>query len=397
MNWFALLTGYRTHIATVIGILSTVATVAGIVPTTEGAAVAATCLALSQMFQRFATGEASKKLDELLHAVAPQTLDLNSITHAQYDSEGRLLVSDQPFAGSEPLELKRHAVAPPPGSVIPFRTLLAVFAVLGFLWGGPVLAGVPKAFISGSPPGISGEIVELSAAKSEGLPTHYSWEITPELKGRQQLLVIDGGKAVIVASYPGVYLVTLIVSNADGHASAHRELVIPGNAPAPSPAPQPVPPQPIPPSPIPPSPVPPEPVPPVPTPGPNVVPNPTPPPEPPLTGIALRTQQVALAVTSPTRGAECLALANECQSLAADIGAGKLTSSVSSLLTARAIVQRMGTAMDKVLGTESLAWAPARTAIADLIGAEYSAGRLSSPPDWKTLIEEIDRGLRRVK
>lgn len=145
-----------------------------------------------------------------------------------------------------------------------------------------VIAAPPRAVIQGPEPGIAGEILTLDATESEGDPTHYSWEITPEIPGRRQLKPFadkgdpDNSK-VIVATFPGTYLLRLTVSNAEGHHTAYRQWTLQGKAP-PTPGPSPVPPGPLPPEPQP-EPMP-EPDPPPPRPDPNPAPDPLPPPKP---------------------------------------------------------------------------------------------------------------------
>ncbi len=209
---------------------------------------------------------------------------------------------------------------------IPFSLLWLV----PLLWFGCQVAQAapPTAIINGPTTGVRGEILVLDATGCAGEPTHFTWKISPELKGRKQLDVKDGGRRVQVASYGGSYLVTLLVSNADGNDVLTWPLTIPGDAPCPSPEPQPVTPtpvEPIPVEPAPPRPPAPEPVIPTPPPAPQPV-TPTPPtPTPGRFGIAARVRAAVLGVSSPTRAAEVARLRATLTDLQTQAGAGQVT------------------------------------------------------------------------
>ncbi|WLD11868.1 hypothetical protein [Planctellipticum variicoloris] len=228
-------------------------------------------------------------------------------------------------------------VAPPPPPAMDMAKLSGGDDVpFSFLWLVPLLwigcqvaqAAPPTAIINGPTTGVRGEILVLDATGCAGEPTHFTWKINPELKGRKQLDVKDGGRRVQVASYGGSYVVTLLVSNADGNDVLTWPLTIPGDMPCPSPEPQPVTPtpvEPIPVEPAPPRPPAPEPVIPMPTPAPQPV-TPTPPaPTPGRFGIAARVRAAVLGVSSPTRAAEVAKLRSTLTSLQQQGAAGTIT------------------------------------------------------------------------
>lgn len=201
---------------------------------------------------------------------------------------------------------------------VPFSLLW--FVPLLWLCCSAAQAAAPTAIINGPTTGVGGEILVLDATGCEGEPTHFTWKISPVLKGRKQLDVKDGGRRVQVASYGGSYVVSLTVSNADGNDVLTWPLTIPGDMPCPSPEPQPVTPTPV--DPIPVEPAPPRP----PAPEPNpVVPTPTPPaPSPGRFGIAARVRAAVLGVSSPTRSAEVAKLRARLTDLKAQGAAGAL-------------------------------------------------------------------------
>ena len=357
----AALKGYKTYLASAAAILTSLAGLAGLIPNADAQAIAlvfggiaAICLRLSQSDHALTLQEALDAIDELRKLVNPPRPPL--------DTSG--LKQDPPAT----LKFPRSGAA----------ALLLVLALSSVAAAAP-----PKAVIEGTDPSISGEIVVLDGSSSDGLPTNFSWEITPEIKGRRNLLYLDGGKRVVTHSFPGDYLVELIVSNADGHSRAIRQLHIPGTAP-PSPTPQPTPPQPVPPGPVPP----------VNPPGPAPGPAPTPPaPEPPaLTGLSLSAYNAAMAVTSDKRASEALCLANGCQSLSSSLAAGKFTG--LSLVIAQGVVAEMGQVMDRCT---SPPWTDCRELIAAKIDSLWKAGSLKTAADWKQVLDQIEVGLRRVK
>jgi hypothetical protein len=242
-------------------------------------------------------------------------------------------------------------------------------------------AAPPKAFIQGAEPATSGEICVLDASGSEGEPTHYSWDIQPELRGRRQKLEVDNGRRVIVASFPGRYLLTLTVSNADGHSTAFKELVIPGNTP-PTPSPLPPAPEPLPgplPTPSPPSP----PSPPAPGPAPQPTPEP-------LTGFAADVAAWANAVQSPGKVQEAKRLADACEATASAIVAGAHSGPAAILAAIRA-------ANNAALGESIKAWGPFGVKYGSALGVKYAAGELSTNDKWAALLNETAKGLRGVR
>jgi hypothetical protein len=133
----------------------------------------------------------------------------------------------------------------------------------------------PRAIVEGPTTAIPGQFLLLSAKQSEGTPHLFKWTITPEIPGYKQLRILGDGSECEVATFPGVYVVTLAVANNEGIDSVRWQITIPGDArPCPTcPACPTCPSVPVPtPTPLPPGPVPtPTPTPtPVPVPGPDV-------------------------------------------------------------------------------------------------------------------------------
>lgn len=224
----------------------------------------------------------------------------------------------------------------------------------------------PRAIIQGPSAAIPGEMVVLDASTSEGAKT-YKWSISPELRGRKQLLEIDGGKRVQVASYGGRYVITLAVGNEVGIDLLTWDLRVDGSEPCPPPEPSPTP-EPVDPTPIDPKPVDPKPVDP---------PKPVEPIQPPPAGeflIAPEVFSLASVATSPTRVADCNLLASECDRIA-----------TGNWSTMNSIAQETV----NVLNELPPGWEPMKTRVKEAIGALYTNGRIKNAQDIVRLLREL--------
>lgn len=273
------------------------------------------------------------------------------------------------------------------------------------LWATTLYAEPPVAIVNGPTTGTPGEIMYLDASGSYGEPTHFKWTVEPEIRGRRQMEPPTGNAARIqIASFPGTYRYTLIVSNADGADMLYWIVRIPGNVP-PSPGPDPIPPpDPLPPEPTPPEPTPPQPDPPAPNPTP---PNPNPPqpdppqPDPPKPpnpddlpfgkfGISRFVAAETLKITGADRAAKAEAVAKVFDSVASAIVAGGLNSAKEIL---DAIVEGNRTALGSPPPAEWIVWGKE---LSNRLASIYNSGVLKNSDDWSTLCLEIAQGLRFV-
>jgi hypothetical protein len=255
------------------------------------------------------------------------------------------------------------------------RLLLVFLSIAGVASAEP-----PKAVIQGADPSAAGEICVFDATGSENEPTHYSWDIQPEVKGRRQLLEIEGKKRVVIATFPGRYLLTLTVSNPDGHSMAHKEIVIPGSAPQPAPGPQPSPPAPVP-TPTPPSPAP------TPTPGPPA-PEPLPtPPGPPESRFNLVRDIAEWSKAVPKAERESYALI--CDAMAAEIVATPANFSGANV---NEMARKIAAAFLAKVGTPRLGLVPVVLKLNARL-RELSP-QLKTLDDWAGLFREVAAGLR---
>ena len=384
MQFLALLAGWRTYLASgatmllgVAQILVVASTVAGGVTLENGVALSAILLGLSQVsgalakiFQRMATGTVQQNLAE----VSDDVTMIRSLID-------QLIKPATPVVPKFPDDPGR----PVSSGLIPFALLLL---------GGSAMATPPTAIINGPKSAEPGEELIFDASMSEGDPTLYAWRVFPQLAGRKQLTVLDGGKKVRLASFPGTYLVRLMVANTEGIADHEHQVTIPGSVPCPpAPTPSPVVPTPVP-NPAPgPTPVPvptPTPVPPPPTPGPV-------PPVPPIPdtlpagefdGLPAAVRVLALLVNSPNRATEAAKLADALEAVAAQAAAKTLTNPL-------AIVSAIGTAFN---GSVPAAWdADFRVKAVSRMKALYEGGKLPTPERWAAMLREVVIGLRSVK
>lgn len=246
-------------------------------------------------------------------------------------------------------------------------------------------AAPPKAVINGPTTGTAGELLTLDASQSEGEGIKFLWRVTPDIAGRRLYRVCDKDPSkVSIASLPGVWDYTLVVSNAEGADLLTWRVTIPGT---PQPTPSPVPPQPQPPAPTPePQPVPPLPTPPVP-PGPGPTPSPTPEP---LTGFAADVAAWANAVNSPGKVQEAKRLADACEATASAIAAGAHAGPAAILAAIRA-------ANNAALGESIKAWSTFGAKYGAALGVKYAAKELTTNEAWAALLTETAKGLRGVK
>lgn len=364
------LVGWRTYLSNAAYILLAVGQVATILATAMGGvtfengvvatavllALAQICNAAAGIFQRAAT----RSVQENLAALPEEVLNIRSLIDQ--------MIKPAPKFPDDPGR--------------PASAGLILFALL--LLGGGAMATPPTAIINGPKAAEAGEELIFDASMSEGEPTLYAWRVFPQLQGRKQLTILDGGKKVRLASFPGTYLVRLMVANTEGIADHEHQVVIPGPVPCP-PAPTP-------------SPVVPSPVPvPTPTPAPNP-PTPVPvPPAPPMPdvlpagefdGLPAAVRALALVVTSPNRATEAAKLADALEAVAAQIAAKTLTGPDP-------IVKAIGAAFNTSV---SVAWdAEFRAKAVGKMKDLFVGGKLPNAERWAAMLREVVIGLRSIK
>jgi HAMP domain-containing protein len=226
-------------------------------------------------------------------------------------------------------------------------------------------AETPQAEISGQQPSRAGEIVIWSSEESTGKPTSISWDVRPVLPGTTQAVAVDGGKRVILASFPGTYTVRLVVSNARGHSITERALVVSNGPPGPGPAPIPTP------------------NPPQPKPDPS--PNPGPPAEGEF-GIAPVIFTAASRVASPNRAAEASKLADAAEAIAAQVSAGTMSKPQDIV---NAIAAELKALPDS--------WDGVKEQSRSKLEGYWFSGKLKTVDRWAVLLREIAVGLRAVR
>lgn len=380
MQFLSILAGWRTYLANAGSLLMglsqvmvAIATATGGLTLENGVAVSVVLLGLSQVF-RAAAG--------IFQRMATQTVQQNLAEMWDDISQVRQLI-DMMIKPGGPVNPSPPVPFPDdPGR--PVSSGLILFALL--LMGSSAMAVQPKAIVNGPKVAEAGEELIFDASMSEGEPDLFEWRVYPALAGKKQLTVLDGGKRVRLSSYPGTYLIRLMVANREGISDHDHQVYIPGPSPCPpAPTPGPVVPVPVP-GPTPPNPAP-VPVP-VPVPVPPVPPMPDVLPAGEFDGLPAAVKALALAVNSASRTAEAAKLADALEAVAAQIAAKSLT-------TPDAIVKAIGAAFNQAVtpawDTEFRVKAVAR--MKDL----YLAGKLPNGDRWAAMLREVVAGLRAVK
>lgn len=225
----------------------------------------------------------------------------------------------------------------------------------------------PRAVITGPEKVASGTLLTLRGTDSQGGSLKYLWRISPEIPGHLQLAQLEGGAAVQVATFPGKYVLTLVVSNEHGADIAYRQLEVTGDCVKPDPeTPQPV------------------------EPSKPVVPTPVTPPGPPKLpqgefGISQLVYDAAMQVNSPSRSADARKLSAECEALSSKVSAGALSDP-----------QAIANAMADAIKQRGSAWSAFSLSVGNKLKEIYLAGKLSVPSKWATLILEAKIGLDEV-
>lgn len=365
------LKGWRTYIAQVAqfligaaGVLILLNTYFGSIPIENGITLGGVLLALANVaqgaggfFQRLATQSLREDLIEII----------------------KIGGGTPPVAPAPAPDPQFPSV---PGRIVPI--LLAAL----LLGGSAAWAVQPVAIINGPRHGEPGEELIYDLSQSEGAPTLFRWKVSPELTGRKQLTVLEGGAKCRLASYPGTYYIRGMVANAEGIDDHVFKVVIPGTVPCPPPDPNvPAPVVPVP------GPTPVVPVVPVPTPMPVVPPAPPMPVIPVLPpgefgGLPAAVYALAEAVVSPGKVDEAHKLADAFDATAAQISAGTLKGPV-------AIVAAVGAAFN---GSVPPAWDSGfRTKAIAKMKAIFDGGQLSTSDKWAVMLREVSLGLRAVK
>jgi hypothetical protein len=257
--------------------------------------------------------------------------------------------------------------------------LLLVFLSLG----GIASAAAPKAVINGPTTGTAGELLTLDASGSQGDDVRYLWRVQPDLPGRVMFRTCgETGSRINIASLPGVWQYTLVVSNAEGADLLTWTVTIPT---APQPAPLPIPPTPPAPGP---TPAPPSPAPPTPTPGPPAPePSPPTPPGPPESRFNLTKDIAAWAKDVPK--AERESYAGICDAMAAEIVAVPDQFRGANI---NEMAGKIAKAFLAKVGTPRLGLVPV---VLKLNGRlRELSPQLKTLDDWAQVFREVSAGLR---
>ncbi len=236
----------------------------------------------------------------------------------------------------------------------------------------------PKAVIKGPRTAVPGEFLRYDFGSSTGMKG-FRLEIDPKNDRYEQVRLLKAEQAAEVASFKGVYKLTLTVWDEQDDSDV-AEWIVAIADPDPDPVPGPTPPDPAPQ--------------PAPTPAPQPTPGPAPPtpvPEPVLPdgkfGVLKATRDAARAVQSAAKAKELQCLIDGCVTVKAQIAAGTLKSP-------QAIVVGVGGVLASCV---SPAWDAARNALADKVEELFKAGQLKTVDDCRGLVDELQSGLEAAR
>jgi hypothetical protein len=245
---------------------------------------------------------------------------------------------------------------------------------------GTSYAAAPKAVINGPTTGTAGELLTLDASGSQGDKVRYLWRVQPDLPGRVMFRTCgEDGSRINIASLPGSWQYTLVVSNAEGADLLTWTVTIPAT---PQPTPSPIPPTP--PAPVP-TPTPPSPAP-TPTPGPPA-PEPSPTPGPPESRFNLVRDIAEWSKGVPKAERESYALI--CDAMAAEIVATPANFSGANI---NEMARKIAAAFLAKVGTPRLGLVPVVLKLNARL-RELSP-QLKTLDDWAGLFREVSAGLR---
>jgi len=257
-------------------------------------------------------------------------------------------------------------------------SLVVCFAIVGTSY-----AAAPKAVINGPTTGTAGELLTLDASGSQGDKVRYLWRVQPDLPGRVMFRTCgENGSRINIASLPGSWQYTLVVSNAEGADLLTWTVTIPAT---PQPTPSPIPPSPPVPGPTPP---PPSPAPTPPAPGPPAPePSPPAPPGPPDSRFGLIRDIAEWSKGVPKAERESYALI--CDAMAAEIVATPANFSGANI---NEMAKKIAAAFLAKVGTPRLGLVPVVLKLNARL-RELSP-QLKTLDDWAGLFREVAAGLR---
>jgi hypothetical protein len=248
---------------------------------------------------------------------------------------------------------------------------------------GAASAAAPKAVINGPTTGTAGELLTLDASGSQGDKVRYLWRVQPDLPGRVMFRTCgEDGSRINIASLPGSWQYTLVVSNAEGADLLTWTVTIPAT---PQPTPSPIPPSP--PAPVP-TPTPPSPAPTPPVPGPPAPePSPPTPPGPPDSRFGLIRDIAEWSKGVPKAERESYALI--CDAMAAEIVATPANFSGANI---NEMARKIAAAFLAKIGIPR----PSLLAVVGKLNARLKeiAPQLKTLDDWAGLFREVAAGLR---
>jgi len=207
----------------------------------------------------------------------------------------------------------------------------------------------PEIKLEGDEDKSEGDLIEFSAVESYG--DHFTWDVNPKpADGKVMFKPSLDGRTCQIASYPGVYTVTLFVSNCEGQAVEHRTLTVESNHDCPTPE---EPDKPI---------------------------EPTPPG---LAGLAKDAYELALSNVDSSHRGDASKVASVYSSLANN----------ANFTSPQALINQTLVELRNELGTNIEHWKPWHSKLNTAIQKQIASGKLVSISQYKAAWKQIAEGL----
>ncbi len=212
---------------------------------------------------------------------------------------------------------------------------------------------VPEIKLEGPEKKTEGDLIEFSAIESYG--DHFNWLVDPKPAGDESIKTSDENRRCFIASKPGVYTITLIVSNCEGQAIEQRILTVESNHDCPDPE----------------------------EPDDPIKPDPTKPPSGKL-GLTIAAFDLALSKVDSTNRTKAGKVASVYEAISKD----------QSITNPQAFVNQTIVEIRNALGSSIDAWKPWHSGINTKIAGLISQGKLVSITQYREAWSEIAEGLK---
>lgn len=212
---------------------------------------------------------------------------------------------------------------------------------------------LPEIKLEGPEKKSEGDLIEFNAIESYG--DHFNWLIEPRPAAEESIKTTDENRRCFIASKPGVYTITLIVSNCEGQAIEQRILTVESNHDCPDSE----------------------------EPDDPIKPDPTKPPAG-ILGLTIAAFDLALSKVDSTSRNKADSVASVYETLSKD----------KSITNPQAFINQTLVELRNALGSDIESWKPWHAGINSKIASLISQGKLVSITEYRQAWSEIAEGLK---